>query len=88
MENERIGMTTFVDTDEVVMNLAVLLERVELGEVIVITSHGLPVAQLIRPTEDHSAAEKAEAIRLIREVASRNRLEGLSIKEMIANGRK
>jgi len=88
MGNARSFETSFVDTGEVIANLNLLLERVESGEEIVITSHGLPIAKLVRTVAEPSVAEKIEAIRSIREVASRNRLLGLSVKEMIETGRK
>ena len=65
-----------------------LLERVVGGEEITITRHGTPVARLIpiRPTA--SAESRREAILAMRELASRNRLDGLQIKDLIAEGRK
>jgi len=65
-----------------------LLERVAGGEEITITRHGTPVARLIpiRPTA--SAESRREAILAMRELAGRNRLDGLQIKDLIAEGRK
>lgn len=65
-----------------------LLERVAGGEEITITRHGTPVARLIpiRPTA--SAESRREAILAMRELAGRNRLDGLRVKDLIAEGRK
>jgi prevent-host-death family protein len=65
-----------------------LLEKVMGGEEITITRHGTPVARLIpiRPTA--SAESRREAILAMRKLAGRNRLDGLQIKDLIAEGRK
>jgi prevent-host-death family protein len=63
-----------------------LLEEVAAGETITITKHGVPVAVLspIRPDRDRSraAADKLRAIR------DRHPLDGISIRELIEEGRR
>ena len=65
-----------------------LLERVEQGDEIVITRHGLPVARMVPVRATSSPESRRTAIESMRELASRNRLEGLGVKELIAEGRR
>lgn len=68
--------------------LGSLLDRVERGEEITITRHGKPVARLVAYTGavDRSAARKA--VEEIRAMSKGVTLGGLSIKELIEDGRK
>ncbi len=69
-------------------HLPELLERVRKGETIMITKHGTPVAEL-RPVESKKPKMTvAEAIAGIREMRKGRRLEGITIKELINEGRK
>jgi prevent-host-death family protein len=65
-----------------------LLERVAGGEEITITRHGHPVARLVPAVTVPSIESRRETIQKMRALASRNRLKGLRIKELIAEGRK
>jgi len=68
--------------------LGSLLDRVEMGEEITITRHGKPVARLVAYSGavDRSAARKAvEEIKVMRKGVT---LGGISIKELIEEGRK
>ena len=68
--------------------LGSLLDRVEMGEEITITRHGKPVARLVAYSGavDRSAARKAvEEIKAMRKGVT---LGGISIKELIEEGRK
>ncbi|HTI49759.1 MAG TPA: type II toxin-antitoxin system prevent-host-death family antitoxin [Planctomycetaceae bacterium] len=65
-----------------------LLERVEAGEEITITRHGSPVARLVPVTGKSSAENRRDAIAQMRELAARNSLRGLRVKDLIAEGRK
>ena len=67
-------------------NLPRLLEEVEQGETFVITRHGKPVARLI--SSGSSKPDVAETIAAIREFRKGRRLDGLSIKDLINEGRK
>ena len=68
--------------------LAELLGRVERGERIVITRHGRPVAQLvpIAGSPDRTVAEAVEGIRTLR--AGRSLGRGLTVRDLIQEGRK
>ena len=65
-----------------------LLERVAAGEEITITRHGNPVARLVPVLPAYSIECRREAILKMRELASRNRLGGLRVQDLIAEGRK
>jgi prevent-host-death family protein len=65
-----------------------LLERVLAGEEITITRHGHPVARLVPAQLSASQESRREAILKMRELASRNRLGGLRVRDLIAEGRK
>jgi prevent-host-death family protein len=68
-------------------NLPRLLDEVEKGERITITKHGRPVAMLVPPrTMDREDA--ADLIRQMRELRRGNPLRGLSIRELIEEGRR
>ncbi len=65
-----------------------LLERVAAGEQITITRHGAPVARLVPVRPVFSIEGRQAAVAAMRQLASRNRLGGLIVKELIAEGRK
>ncbi len=65
-----------------------LLERVASGEEITITRHGHPVARLVPPLQTNSIESRKAAILKMRELALRNRLDGLRVKDLIAKGRR
>jgi prevent-host-death family protein len=67
---------------------AQLLERVAAGEEITITQHGHPIARLVPAVPTPSIESRREAILKMRELAGRNRLGGVSIRDLIAEGRK
>lgn len=68
-------------------HLPKLLERVAGGERILITKHGLPVAVLQPPASQRRSTSK-ETISELRKFREKNRLQGLSIREMIEEGRR
>ncbi|MBI4864542.1 MAG: type II toxin-antitoxin system Phd/YefM family antitoxin [Candidatus Riflebacteria bacterium] len=65
-----------------------LLERVARGEEITITRHGSPVARLVPARPTPPASNRQEAILMIRQLAARNRLTGLSVDELKLEGRR
>jgi prevent-host-death family protein len=67
-------------------NLAKLLDRVERGETITITRHGRPVAKLMAVTEKRMTP--AEAVEAIKKARKGRTLGGISIKELISEGRR
>lgn len=67
-------------------HLSQLLQRVAGGERITITQRGVPVAVLVPPEQSPKRSVR-EVFEAIDEIAERNRLNGLSIREMIEEGR-
>ena len=68
-------------------HLAHLLDQVERGETITITRHGRPVARLV-PVSGTSRDERRRAIAQLKELRSGQMLGGLSIRELIDEGRR
>ncbi len=68
-------------------HLSELLERVSRGERITITRHGRPVAVLV-PAEEVPAMNRAQAIEELRAFRRGRTVEGLTIREMIEQGRR
>ncbi len=68
-------------------HLPKLLKLVARGEKIIITKHGVPVATLQAPGSARNIPVR-EVIKQIRKFRSKHSLNGLSLKEMIAEGRK
>jgi prevent-host-death family protein len=64
-----------------------LLERVSKGEQITITKHGLPVAVLQAPPALKKASPKKTIMELL-EFRARHGLKGLSIRQMMEEGRR
>ncbi|MFH1138680.1 MAG: type II toxin-antitoxin system prevent-host-death family antitoxin [Pseudomonadota bacterium] len=64
-----------------------LLERVAKGEKITITKHGVPVA-VLQPAESAPKKPITEIIKQLKEFRKGQHLNGLSIREMIEEGRR
>ncbi len=65
-----------------------LLERAAEGEEITITRHGTPVARLVPIRKATSEQGRREAIASMRLLSERTRLDGLRVKDLIAEGRR
>ncbi len=68
-------------------NLGKLLERVRKGERITITKHGVPVA-VLQPPDPQNNVDTQAVIAAIKQFRTQNQLNGLSIQEMISEGRR
>ncbi len=68
-------------------HLTRLLDRVADGERITITRHGVPIA-VLNPYDPDKSAEVTGVIAEIRAFRRQNRLDGLSIRELIDEGRR
>ena len=68
-------------------HLPELLKRVTKGERITITKHGVPIA-VLQPPESRRKGEPKKAIAELREFRHQHRLKGLSLREMIEEGRR
>lgn len=64
-----------------------LLDEVERGERITITKHGRPVAVLVPPGRT-GVPDPESLLREMRELRKRNRLRGVTIRELIDDGRR
>jgi prevent-host-death family protein len=64
-----------------------LLDEVAAGERITITKHGRPVAMLIPPGTS-AVADPDAVMRWMREFRNGNRLDGITIRELIDEGRR
>lgn len=80
-------MMTTVGAFEAKTHLSKLLERVARGEQFIIEKHGVPVAVLapVRPAKRQSVGEAIAALKHFR---AGHRLGGLSIREIIEEGRR
>jgi len=76
-----------VGSYEAKTHLPALLDRVAQGEQITITRHGVPVAMLV-PASGTPKVDVQETIRAILESRKGRRLNGLSIRELIEEGRR
>ena len=79
--------STTVGAYEAKTHLPELLRRVEKGERITITKHGHPVAELI-PASDERRQRVSAAIAGLREFSKGRKLDGITIKELIEEGRR
>jgi prevent-host-death family protein len=68
-------------------HLPKLLDRVAKGESIMITRHGMPVA-VLQPADVEKQIDVAAVIKEMRRFRKAHTLNGLSIKEMVEQGRK
>jgi prevent-host-death family protein len=64
-----------------------LLKRVSRGETIRITLRGVPVAKLV-PADEQEVKDLKQAVRQIREVRKGARLNGITLRELINEGRR
>jgi prevent-host-death family protein len=65
-----------------------LLDMVERGEEITITRHGKPVARLVAPVDKVDRSDALKALEEIRKMSKGVTLGGLSIRDMIDEGRR
>ena len=68
-------------------HLPKLLEKVRKGDRITITKHGVPIA-VLQPFEPDRYIDIRSAILEILKFREKNKLSGLSIREMIEEGRR
>ena len=76
-----------VGSFEAKTHLATLLERVAKGERIIITKHGVPVAMLV-PVEAQAKLDIQAAIQEMLEFGKGRSLNGLTVRELIEEGRR
>ncbi len=76
-----------VGSYEAKTHLPRLLEEVEKGETIVITRHGVPIAQLT-PSTAASKTTVAQAIEQLQSLRQEIALDRISVRDTIAEGRR
>jgi prevent-host-death family protein len=76
-----------VGSYEAKTHLPALLDRVAKGEEITITRHGVPIA-VLAPVPGSKKGNVKETIQAILEFREGRRLNGLSVREMIEEGRR
>ena len=67
--------------------LSELLQLVENGEEVTITRHGKPVARLV-PAQGDRLDKRKEAIEWLKRTRKERSLDGMTIKDLINEGRK
>ena len=68
-------------------HLAKLLKKVAKGQRIIITKHGLPVAELV-PSSGRGATDVKTIIKELKKLRKKIRLGGLSVRDSIEEGRR
>ncbi len=76
-----------VGSYEAKTHLPSLLQRVAQGEEITITKHGVPVAMLV-PADAPSQRNAQEVIEEIKRLRKGRRLRGITIRQLIEEGRR
>lgn len=77
-----------VGSYEAKTHLPALLDRVVKGEEITITRHGVPVARLVPMTPAKRAGDAQAAVDALKTFRKGNRLAGLSLSDLIREGRR
>jgi prevent-host-death family protein len=77
-----------VGSFEAKTHLPQLLQRVADGEEITITKHGKPVARLVPPLATKAAPDVRAAVAAMKRFRKGRSLGGLSVREMIDEGRR
>jgi prevent-host-death family protein len=68
-------------------HFADLLERVQRGEQVLITRHGMPVAKLV-PVQPDDRERRSEAIQRLKAFGKGRSLHGLSLRQLREDGRR
>lgn len=76
-----------VSSYEAKTHLAELLKKVTKGEKVLITKHHVPVAMVV-PVPSQRKRSVKDTVEAIKQFRKGNRLKGLSIKDMIEEGRR
>jgi prevent-host-death family protein len=76
-----------VGSFEAKTHLSALLDRVAKGARITITKHGVPVAMLV-PAGDSARRDRAGVVRQLEQFGQGRTLSGMTIRELITQGRR
>jgi prevent-host-death family protein len=80
-------MSRIIGSYEAKTHLSRLLDEVAEGETITITKHGVPVALLV-PSVATGTSSARDAVAGLRAFRSQHRLRGVTIRELIDEGRR
>ena len=83
-----MSVSNLVGMNDAASHLDELLTRVAGGEEITITRHGCAIAKLLPVAVIQDPEGRRILIQQMRKLASRTHLDGLNVKEMIAEGRR
>jgi prevent-host-death family protein len=86
--NNSENSTYQVGAYEAKTHFSELLERVESGQEVTITRHGLAIARLVPIKPKSTLESRRAAIAAMRILAQGNSLQGLKIKDLINEGRR
>src|SRR3954447_1040957 len=78
----------FVGAYEAKTHLPQLLDRVEGGETIIITRHGKPIAKLVPASGETARLDVGAAVEEMKRFRKGRSLKGLTIREMVEEGRR
>lgn len=81
------SIITSYDVYDAKTHFSELLERIQRGEEITITQHGNPIARLIPVQHFSTESARRAAILAMQELASRQSLKGLRVKDLKNKGR-
>ena len=81
-------MSTTIGSYEARTRFSELLARVEAGDEVIITRHGVPIAHLSPVRPQATVEQKRQAIKEMKNLARSNSLKGLKIKDLINEGRR
>ncbi len=84
---QRVSIMETLDADKAKVRLSELLDRVAEGGRITITRHGIPVAELVPPIIPHRVAPR-DVVAAFRTARQGLRLDGLSLRDLIDEGRR
>lgn len=87
MLNSQNSSIQTIGAFEAKTHLSKLLEKIEQGEQFVITKHGRPVAKLV-PISNFDPLTARLAIEKIKQFSKHHSLKGLTLKQIINEGRK
>jgi prevent-host-death family protein len=88
LKSDKEDFMETVGSFEAKTHLSQLLERVARGEEFTITKHGKPMARLVPPRAAKSAPDVRAAVEAMKRFRKGRTLDGLSIREMIEEGRR
>ena len=80
--------STSVGAYEARTHFSELLGRVEQGDEITITRHGVPVAYLVPARRKPTPEQRRVAIQAMHKLAKEHQLGGLKIKDLMSEGRR